>query len=149
MLRIKVRRCPKTHTRAGNSSSYWAIQNPPTPSPHWNWKNGQYTSYWNASLFHLILWGWVGGWWVSLVPYHFQGYLWYQVPSRGRWVCPGEGVAKPRGKSGYLLPAGMWYHRIQLAIGRYASYWNAFLLQSCFITGRIQLFQVSRICNID
>ena len=27
-LRIKVRRCPETRTRAGNSSSYWAIQNP-------------------------------------------------------------------------------------------------------------------------
>ena len=29
MLRIKVWRCPETRTRAGNSSSYWAIQNPP------------------------------------------------------------------------------------------------------------------------
>ena len=28
MLRIKVWRCPETRTRAGNSSSYWAIQNP-------------------------------------------------------------------------------------------------------------------------
>ena len=28
MLQIKVQRCPETHTPAGNSSSYWVIQNP-------------------------------------------------------------------------------------------------------------------------
>ena len=39
-FQIKVQRCPQTRTRAGNSSSYWAVQNPheaeiPWEKNHW------------------------------------------------------------------------------------------------------------------
>ena len=56
----------------------------------------------------------------------FWGCFWYQV--RGRGVCPGVGCVCPEG--GYPPPSltlDLGYHRICLAIGWYASYWNAFL----------------------
>ena len=51
--------------------------------------------------------------------------------SMGGWVSSGVG-GYVQGVGGYPLPSGTWnlgYHRIQLANGQYASYWNAFLLQ--------------------
>ena len=58
------------------------------------------------------------------------GYLWYQVPSGG-WVYP-EGVGM---SGGWVLtappPPDTWdlgYYGIRSTSGRYACYWNAFLL---------------------
>ena len=45
-LWIKVRRCPETRSRAGNSSSYLAVQNPPLGIPLKRYKLGDLTLYW-------------------------------------------------------------------------------------------------------
>ena len=88
-----------------------------------------------------------------------MGYLWYQVPSGGghvKGVCPGGKYVQGMGMcKGWVRPgcrysppmgvgmAGMWVvtpspdtwdlgnYGIRSTSGRYASYWNAFLVNAC------------------
>ena len=75
-----------------------------------------------------------------------RGYAWFQVPSWGGWVRPGQGVGMSWGQvyqrigmgmynlpdMGYplvLTPSGGHHNTIRLASGHCASYWNVFLFE--------------------